>query len=105
LPSSLSTASPKKKRQAAFGILLTRLSVSAAGANWVWRLGYSWPGYVSVLVGACGVLKNRFPQFSGHAVIPSLARDMVDPTQFDAMINWAFVRSEIHAKIFSFNTL
>lgn len=30
-------------------------------------------------------------QFSGHAVIPSLARDMVDPSQFDRMINWAFV--------------
>ncbi|KAJ7619383.1 transmembrane amino acid transporter protein-domain-containing protein [Roridomyces roridus] len=29
--------------------------------------------------------------FSGHAVIPSLARDMVDPSQFDKMINWAFV--------------
>ncbi|TFK40992.1 transmembrane amino acid transporter protein-domain-containing protein [Crucibulum laeve] len=29
--------------------------------------------------------------FSGHAVIPSLARDMVDPSQFDTMINWAFV--------------
>ncbi|KDR85164.1 hypothetical protein GALMADRAFT_233828 [Galerina marginata CBS 339.88] len=28
--------------------------------------------------------------FSGHAVIPSLARDMVDPTRFDTMINWAF---------------
>ncbi|KAF8585587.1 hypothetical protein K439DRAFT_1646593 [Ramaria rubella] len=28
--------------------------------------------------------------FSGHAVIPSLARDMQDPTQFDNMINWAF---------------
>ncbi|KAI8995550.1 transmembrane amino acid transporter protein-domain-containing protein, partial [Trametes punicea] len=29
--------------------------------------------------------------FSGHAVIPTLARDMIDPTQFDEMINWAFV--------------
>ena len=29
-------------------------------------------------------------QFSGHAVIPTLARDMIDPTQFDEMINWAF---------------
>ncbi|TFK76935.1 hypothetical protein BDN72DRAFT_755228 [Pluteus cervinus] len=29
--------------------------------------------------------------FSGHAVIPSLARDMKDPSQFDRMINWAFV--------------
>lgn len=24
-------------------------------------------------------------------MIPSLARDMIDPTQFDSMINWAFV--------------
>ncbi|KAG1728152.1 transmembrane amino acid transporter protein-domain-containing protein [Suillus paluster] len=29
--------------------------------------------------------------FSGHAVVPSLARDMVDPSQFDNMINGAFV--------------
>ncbi|KAJ7030117.1 transmembrane amino acid transporter protein-domain-containing protein [Mycena alexandri] len=29
--------------------------------------------------------------FSGHAVIPSLARDMVDPSQFSTMINWAFI--------------
>ncbi|KAF9044884.1 hypothetical protein BDZ89DRAFT_942779 [Hymenopellis radicata] len=29
--------------------------------------------------------------FSGHAVIPSLARDMQDPSQFDKMIDWAFV--------------
>lgn len=35
-------------------------------------------------------------QFSGHAVIPSLARDMLDPTQFDRMINWAFVSSCVH---------
>ncbi|KAF7312363.1 Aa-trans domain-containing protein [Mycena indigotica] len=29
--------------------------------------------------------------FSGHAVIPSLARDMVDPSEFNKMIDWAFV--------------
>ncbi|PIL32046.1 transporter [Ganoderma sinense ZZ0214-1] len=28
--------------------------------------------------------------FSGHAVIPTLARDMADPSRFDEMINWAF---------------
>ncbi|PFH54636.1 hypothetical protein AMATHDRAFT_134903 [Amanita thiersii Skay4041] len=28
--------------------------------------------------------------FAGHAVIPSLARDMIDPSQSDRMINWAF---------------
>ncbi|KAL0950969.1 hypothetical protein HGRIS_007717 [Hohenbuehelia grisea] len=33
--------------------------------------------------------------FSGHAVIPSLARDMVDPTQFDSMINWAFISMDL----------
>ncbi|KAG6871925.1 hypothetical protein C0995_014814 [Termitomyces sp. Mi166 len=27
---------------------------------------------------------------SGHAVIPTLARDMKDPSQFDRMVNWAF---------------
>ncbi|KAJ7886674.1 transmembrane amino acid transporter protein-domain-containing protein [Mycena leptocephala] len=29
--------------------------------------------------------------FSGHAVIPSLARDMVDPSEFNKMIDWAFI--------------
>ncbi|KAJ7156133.1 transmembrane amino acid transporter protein-domain-containing protein, partial [Mycena filopes] len=29
--------------------------------------------------------------FSGHAVIPSLARDMVDPSEFSKMIDWAFI--------------
>ncbi|KAF8898555.1 transmembrane amino acid transporter protein-domain-containing protein [Infundibulicybe gibba] len=29
--------------------------------------------------------------FAGHSVIPSLARDMIDPTEFNKMINWAFV--------------
>ncbi|KAA1468661.1 hypothetical protein DENSPDRAFT_857446 [Dentipellis sp. KUC8613] len=28
--------------------------------------------------------------FGGHAVIPSLARDMIDPSQFDLAMNWAF---------------
>ncbi|TFY68341.1 hypothetical protein EVJ58_g1054 [Rhodofomes roseus] len=28
--------------------------------------------------------------FSGHAVVPSLVRDMIDPSQFDAMITQAF---------------
>ncbi|KIJ21596.1 hypothetical protein PAXINDRAFT_63380 [Paxillus involutus ATCC 200175] len=31
-----------------------------------------------------------FRQFSGHVVIPSLARDMIDPSQFNHMANWAF---------------
>jgi vesicular inhibitory amino acid transporter len=31
--------------------------------------------------------------FSGHAVIPSLARDMADPSRFEEVIDWAFVRS------------
>ncbi|KAJ7202464.1 transmembrane amino acid transporter protein-domain-containing protein [Mycena haematopus] len=29
--------------------------------------------------------------FSGHAVIPSLARDMIDPSEFNKMIDWAFI--------------
>ncbi|KAE9410908.1 hypothetical protein BT96DRAFT_969183 [Gymnopus androsaceus JB14] len=38
--------------------------------------------------------------FSGHAVIPSLARDMVNPEEFDTMINWAFlVATSIYALI------
>ena len=32
-------------------------------------------------------------QFAGHAVIPSLARDMKDPSRFNTMVNWAFVRT------------
>ena len=46
------------------------------------------------------VQANCFLQFSGHVVIPSLARDMVDPTQFDTMINWAFgIASAIYTTI------
>jgi vesicular inhibitory amino acid transporter len=30
--------------------------------------------------------------FSGHVVVPSLARDMIRPEEFDKMIDWAFVR-------------
>ncbi|OCH96489.1 hypothetical protein OBBRIDRAFT_6015 [Obba rivulosa] len=38
--------------------------------------------------------------FSGHAVIPSLARDMTDPSQFDVMIDYAFIiASAIYATI------
>ncbi|KAJ3990546.1 transmembrane amino acid transporter protein-domain-containing protein [Lentinula detonsa] len=38
--------------------------------------------------------------FSGHAVIPSLARDMVNPEEFDTMIDWAFlVATTIYALI------
>ncbi|GJJ08761.1 hypothetical protein Clacol_002980 [Clathrus columnatus] len=33
--------------------------------------------------------------FGGHAVMPSLARDMQDPSQFDDVMNWAFVRVAI----------
>ncbi|KAF7978865.1 hypothetical protein HWV62_44343 [Athelia sp. TMB] len=42
-------------------------------------------------LGGLGIAFGLFMAgFSGHAVIPSLARDMVDPQQFDHMINWAF---------------
>ncbi|KAH8120132.1 transmembrane amino acid transporter protein-domain-containing protein [Phellopilus nigrolimitatus] len=33
--------------------------------------------------------------FSGHAVLPSLARDMADPAQFDKMIDWAFIAATV----------
>ncbi|TFK57351.1 hypothetical protein OE88DRAFT_1651027 [Heliocybe sulcata] len=42
-------------------------------------------------VGELGIAFGLFMAgFSGHAVIPSLARDMIDPSQFDTMIDWAF---------------
>ncbi|KII93498.1 hypothetical protein PLICRDRAFT_49538 [Plicaturopsis crispa FD-325 SS-3] len=42
-------------------------------------------------LGELGVAFGLFMAgFSGHAVIPSLARDMVNPDEFDSMINWAF---------------
>ncbi|KAJ7619613.1 transmembrane amino acid transporter protein-domain-containing protein [Roridomyces roridus] len=38
--------------------------------------------------------------FGGHPVIPSLAKDMVDPSRFNEMINWAFaVATFIYALI------
>ncbi|KAI0704895.1 transmembrane amino acid transporter protein-domain-containing protein, partial [Cytidiella melzeri] len=52
------------------------------------------PAETSLTIGTLGELGLSFGLFmaglSGHAVIPSLARDMVDPTQFDSMIEWAF---------------
>ncbi|TDL28680.1 hypothetical protein BD410DRAFT_712320 [Rickenella mellea] len=33
--------------------------------------------------------------FSGHAVLPSLAKDMAKPEEFDTMINWAFVAATV----------
>lgn len=32
-----------------------------------------------------------FLQFSGHAGVPTLARDMIDPSQFDRMIDTAYL--------------
>ncbi|TBU48398.1 transmembrane amino acid transporter protein-domain-containing protein [Dichomitus squalens] len=29
--------------------------------------------------------------FAGHAIIPTLAKDMADPSRFDEMIDWAFI--------------
>ncbi|GJE86038.1 amino acid transporter [Phanerochaete sordida] len=52
------------------------------------------PAHTSLSFAGVGQLGLSFglimAGFSGHAVIPSLARDMIDPTQFDVMIDWAF---------------
>ncbi|KAI0348628.1 hypothetical protein BDW22DRAFT_1320195 [Trametopsis cervina] len=52
------------------------------------------PAQTSLSFGSLGQLGLSFGLFmaglSGHAVIPSLARDMIDPNQFDKMIEWAF---------------
>ncbi|KAI0793422.1 transmembrane amino acid transporter protein-domain-containing protein [Abortiporus biennis] len=43
-------------------------------------------------IGELGISFGLFMAgFSGHAVVPSLARDMIDPSQFDKMINYAFI--------------
>lgn len=44
--------------------------------------------------GLTGDRTNCYLQFAGHAVIPSLAKDMKEPQRFDHMINTAFVRSQ-----------
>jgi vesicular inhibitory amino acid transporter len=41
--------------------------------------------------------------FSGHAVIPSLARDMADPSRFEEVINWAFVSGPSRSLVLSLN--
>jgi vesicular inhibitory amino acid transporter len=42
-------------------------------------------------IGKLGISFGLFMAgFSGHAVMPSLARDMANPEDFDTMINWAF---------------
>lgn len=47
-------------------------------------------------IGELGIAYGLFMAgFSGHAVIPSLARDMVDPGQFDIMIDWAFFAATV----------
>jgi len=52
-------------------------------------------------VGELGISFGLFMAgFSGHVVIPSLARDMVDPSQFDTMIDYAFaIATAIYAVI------
>ncbi|KAJ7278969.1 transmembrane amino acid transporter protein-domain-containing protein [Mycena rebaudengoi] len=55
--------------------------------------------FVVIVILVDGVSKTDAPgsiwspaeTFSGHAVIPSLARDMIDPSEFGKMINWAFI--------------
>ncbi|KZP12050.1 hypothetical protein FIBSPDRAFT_870672 [Athelia psychrophila] len=60
------------------------------GPGSLWSPAETQPGIESI--GALGVAFGLFMAgFSGHAVIPSLARDMVDPKEFDHMINWAFI--------------
>jgi vesicular inhibitory amino acid transporter len=53
------------------------------------------PAKTSLLPSNAGELGVSFglfmAGFSGHAVIPSLAKDMVDPTRFDQLMNWSFV--------------
>jgi len=52
------------------------------------------PAETSIGIASLGELGVAFglfmAGFSGHAVLPSLARDMTDPNQFDTMINYAF---------------
>ncbi|THU94817.1 hypothetical protein K435DRAFT_667480 [Dendrothele bispora CBS 962.96] len=64
------------------GSLVDPAPTSLSINNWT-NLGLA---YGLFMAGVC-ILYS----FSGHAVIPSLARDMTNPEQFDQMINWAFV--------------
>ena len=38
-------------------------------------------------------------------MIPSLAKDMVDPQQFDHMINWAFVNTSCRTTLWQANSI
>lgn len=78
------------------GVQLRPISVSWVSVNWAWRSGCSWLVYVCFAsAGGCDcVMLTDFigqQQFSGHAVIPSIARDMMEPSQFDTVMNYAFV--------------
>ncbi|KAF9478044.1 hypothetical protein BDN70DRAFT_809596 [Pholiota conissans] len=56
----------------------------------LWKPAHTKFGVTSY--GELGVAFGLFMAgFSGHAVIPSLARDMSNPTRFNTMINWAFI--------------
>jgi vesicular inhibitory amino acid transporter len=60
----------------------------APGSLWDPAKTSMFPDSANALAVSFGLLMAGF---SGHAVIPSLAKDMVDPSRFDEMINWSFV--------------
>ncbi|KAG9004044.1 hypothetical protein FRB90_011082 [Tulasnella sp. 427] len=62
------------------------------GSVWESALTELWPkGAITSVPISFGLFMAGY--FSGHAVIPPIVRDMQNPTHFEPIINWAFVRS------------
>lgn len=55
------------------------------------------PCQVWILIPSCGVLA----QFSGHAVVPSLYRDMAQPATFNSMIDVAYIFTFVVTMLFA----
>ncbi|KAI6132709.1 transmembrane amino acid transporter protein-domain-containing protein [Pisolithus croceorrhizus] len=90
-----------------FSTLLVAVAILIDGFSKPDSPGSLWnPAPTSFTPGSLGHVGIAFGLFmaglSGHVVIPSLARDMVDPSQFDRMANCAFTVTTITYTIIGF---
>lgn len=90
-----------------FSTLLVAVVILIDGFSKPDSPGSLWnPAPTSFTPGGFGQVGIAFGLFmaglSGHVVIPSLARDMVDPSQFDRMANWAFAVTTVIYTVIGF---
>ena len=77
-------------------------AVTSIGVDDVSHLGLSFGLFMAGVCRFCLFVNGAYKltgtengQFSGHAVIPVLSANMIDPQHFDQMINWAFVSPQL----------